>query len=581
MTSTDARRPAALPCSLRLAIGGALIALMSLNAQAEDGKTAPPPSPDILLGPLFNDVQSAKLFADQKTFADAIPNSDPLMILADYRMQKNQASFDLRHFVELNFTLPKENDTYVPPKGQTLRQHIDGLWPVLTRSTVEVEKWDSLLPLPKPYVVPGGRFREVYYWDSYFTMLGLAESGHWDKVEDMVANFAAEIDAWGHIPNGNRTYYLSRSQPPFFSFMVSLLATHDGDQVLKTYQPQLEKEYRYWMAGADALAPGSADKRAVRMADGALLNRYWDDNDTPRPESWLDDVKTAKSNPNRPATEIYRDLRSAAASGWDFSSRWMDNPQQLATIRTTSIVPVDLNALMFHLEKTLARASKASGDSAGATQYDALANARQQAIEKYLWNDKEGWYADYDLKSHKVRNQLTAAALFPLYVNAASRERATKVAAAAESRLLKPGGLTTTTVNSGQQWDAPNGWAPLQWVAVEGLQNYGQQKIAMEVTWRFLTNVQHTYDSKQKLVEKYDVSSTGTGGGGGEYPLQDGFGWTNGVTLKMLDLICPQEKPCDALPATRPATTPSPQDKPVAAPAANDPAPAEPQRAGS
>ena len=259
----------------------------------------------------------------------------------------------------------------------------------------------------------------------------------------------------------------------------------------------------------------------------------------------------------------------------------MDNPQQLATIRTTSIVPVDLNALMFHLEKTLARASKASGDSAGATQYDALANARQQAIEKYLWNDKEGWYADFDLKSHKVRNQLTAAALFPLYVNAASRERATKVAAAAESRLLKPGGLTTTTVNSGQQWDAPNGWAPLQWVAVEGLQNYGQQKIAMEVTWRFLTNVQHTYDSKQKLVEKYDVSSTGTGGGGGEYPLQDGFGWTNGVTLKMLDLICPQEKPCDALPATRPATTPSPQDKPVAAPAANDPAPAEPQKTGS
>lgn len=272
MTSTDARRPAALPCSLRLAIGGALIALMSLNAQAEDGKTAPPPSPDILLGPLFNDVQSAKLFADQKTFADAIPNSDPLMILADYRMQKNQASFDLRHFVELNFTLPKENDTYVPPKGQTLRQHIDGLWPVLTRSTVEVEKWDSLLPLPKPYVVPGGRFREVYYWDSYFTMLGLAESGHWDKVEDMVANFAAEIDAWGHIPNGNRTYYLSRSQPPFFSFMVSLLATHDGDQVLKTYQPQLEKEYRYCGPERTRWLPARRQTGGA-VADGALLNR--------------------------------------------------------------------------------------------------------------------------------------------------------------------------------------------------------------------------------------------------------------------------------------------------------------------
>ena len=497
MTRSVLRRPETLTYLIQLALGGAILSLATFAAQADDNTSPVPQSPDELLGPLFNDVQSAKLFPDQKTFADAVPNSDPLMILADYRMQKSQASFDLRHFVEINFTLPRDNDQYVPPKGQTLRQHIDGLWPVLTRSTVEVEKWDSLLPLPKPYVVPGGRFREVYYWDSYFTMLGLAESGHWDKVEDMVANFAAEIDRWGHIPNGNRSYYLSRSQPPFFSFMVELLASHDGDRALKTWLPQMEKEYRYWMEGADALTPGKANKRVVRMEDGALLNRYWDDNDTPRPESWLDDVTTAKNNPNRPATEIYRDLRSAAASGWDFSSRWMDNPQQLGTIRTTSILPVDLNALMFHMEKTIARASKAAGDSAKAGQYDALANARQKALEKYLWNDKEGWYADYDLKSHKVRNQLTAAALFPLYVKAASSERAAKVAAAAESRLLKPGGLTTTTVNSGQQWDAPNGWAPLQWVAVEGLQNYGQKKVAMEVTWRFLSNVQHTYDSKQ------------------------------------------------------------------------------------
>lgn len=521
--------------------------LLAFAAQAQEEY---PASPDILLGPLFNDVQSAKLFPDQKTFADAVPKSDPLMILADYRMQKSQTSFDLRHFVEMNFALPQAGETYVPPKGQTLRQHIDGLWPVLTRTSETAEKWSSLLPLPKPYVVPGGRFREVYYWDSYFTMLGLAESGHWDKVADMVANFAYEIDTWGHIPNGNRSYYLSRSQPPFFSLMVELLAQHDSD-ALKTYLPQMEKEHAYWMESADSLQPGDANKRVVKLRDGTLLNRYWDDNDTPRPESWLDDVTTAKKNPNRPATEIYRDLRSAAASGWDFSSRWMDNPQQLGTIRTTSIVPVDLNALMYKMEKLIAEGSKAAGDTAKSNQYDTEANARQKAIEKYLWNDKEGWYADYDLKSHKVRNQLTAAALFPLYVNAASHERATKVAAATESRLLKPGGITTTTINSGQQWDAPNGWAPLQWVAVEGLQNYGQEKVAMDVTWRFLSNVQHTYDKEKKLVEKYDITSTGTGGGGGEYPLQDGFGWTNGVTLKMLDLICPKEKPCDTVPDTQ------------------------------
>ncbi|EFK6537360.1 alpha,alpha-trehalase [Escherichia coli] len=447
----------------------------ALSVQAEETPVTPQP-PDILLGPLFNDVQNAKLFPDQKTFADAVPNSDPLMILADYRMQQNQSGFDLRHFVNVNFTLPKEGEKYVPPEGQSLREHIDGLWPVLTRSTENTEKWDSLLPLPEPYVVPGGRFREVYYWDSYFTMLGLAESGHWDKVADMVANFAHEIDTYGHIPNGNRSYYLSRSQPPFFALMVELLAQHEGDAALKQYLPQMQKEYAYWM----------------------------------------------------------------------------DNPHQLNTLRTTSIVPVDLNSLMFKMEKILARASKAAGDNAMANQYETLANARQKGIEKYMWNDQQGWYADYDLKSHKVRNQLTAAALFPLYVNAAAKDRANKMATATKTHLLQPGGLNTTSVKSGQQWDAPNGWAPLQWVATEGLQNYGQKEVAMDISWHFLTNVQHTYDREKKLVEKYDVSTTGTGGGGGEYPLQDGFGWTNGVTLKMLDLICPKEQPCDNVPATRP-----------------------------
>ena len=552
MITPATRHPGLLSVAIKLTLASTFFALSSFTVNAADAPAATPAPPDILLGPLFNDVQTAKLFPDQKTFADAVPNSDPLMILADYRMQKNQSGFDLRHFVEVNFTLPKAGEKYVPPAGQSLREHIDGLWPVLTRSTTDAEKWDSLLPLPEPYVVPGGRFREIYYWDSYFTMLGLAESNHWDKVSDMVANFAYEIDSWGHIPNGNRTYYLSRSQPPFFAFMVELLAQHDGDDALKKYLPQMLKEYTYWMEGVETLQPGQQNKRVVKLDDGTILNRYWDERDSPRPESWVEDIATAKSNPNRPATEIYRDLRSAAASGWDFSSRWMDNPNQLGTLRTTSIVPVDLNALMYKMEKMISLASKAAGDDAKAAQYDGFANARQKGIEKYLWNDKEGWYADYDLKSHKVRNQLTAAALFPLYVNAAAKDRASKVATATQAHLLQPGGLATTSVKSGQQWDAPNGWAPLQWLAASGLQNYGQDTVAMDVTWRFLTNVQHTYDREKKLVEKYDVSTTGTGGGGGEYPLQDGFGWTNGVTLKMLDLICAKEKPCDNVPASRP-----------------------------
>ena len=166
MTRSVLRRPETLTYLIQLALGGAILSLATFAAQADDNTSPVPQSPDELLGPLFNDVQSAKLFPDQKTFADAVPNSDPLMILADYRMQQNQSGFELRHCVNVNFTLPKEGEKYVPPEGQSLREHIDGLWPVLTRSTENTEKWDSLLPLPEPYVVPGGSFREVYYCDS-------------------------------------------------------------------------------------------------------------------------------------------------------------------------------------------------------------------------------------------------------------------------------------------------------------------------------------------------------------------------------------------------------------------------------
>lgn len=521
----------------------------SCTAQAEDNQrmlSSAPQPPDVRLGPLYHAVQAAKLYPDQKTFADAVPHGDPTSILADWQMQKSQGNFDLKRFVNTNFTLPAEGEKYVPPAGQSLREHINGLWPVLTRSASQANQWDSLLPLPKPYVVPGGRFREVYYWDSYFTMLGLAESGHWDRVQDMVDNFASELDKYGHIPNGNRSYYLSRSQPPFFSMMVDLLATHGGDEVYSKYRPQLQKEYDYWMADADSVAAGAASKRVVKLKDGTVLNRYWDARDVPRTESYMDDISTAEKAKEREKAALYRDLRAGAASGWDFSSRWFDKPDDLSTIHTTRIVPVDLNALVFHLEKTLAKASRIAKDDPAAKRFDALAEARKQAINRYLWDEKQGWYADYDWQKASVRPQLTAAALFPLYLQAATDDHASKTASAVQTHLLKEGGLVTTTVNNGQQWDAPNGWAPLQWAAVEGLNHYGKQELAKEVGMRFLQNVQATYDKEHKLVEKYVVEGKGLGGGGGgEYPLQDGFGWTNGVTLKLLDLYCPKDKTCN------------------------------------
>ncbi|MCO1347207.1 alpha,alpha-trehalase TreA [Burkholderia vietnamiensis] len=502
-------------------------------ASAASGALLPPPSQ--LYGDLFVAVQTAQLYPDQKTFVDATPNTDPATIVQLYQQQKSQPGFSLKEFVDQYFTAPPQGGV-TPPANLTLRQHIDWLWPQLTRTTTSVPPYSSLVPMPKPYVVPGGRFREGYYWDTYFTMLGLQVSGREDLVDDMLDNFAYLIDTVGHIPNGNRTYYASRSQPPFFAYMVTLAARAEGDTVYQKYLPALRKEYAYWMQGESAAPRGEAVRHVVAMPDGAVLNRYWDASDTPRDESYLEDVTTAKAVPSRPANDVYRDLRAGAESGWDYSSRWFGDGRTLATIRTTSIVPVDLNSLMFHLETTIVKGCTVARDVGCVVDFSARAARRAAAINRYLWN-RHGYYGDYDWQLRKPRDGVTAAALYPLFAGVAWPERAKATAREVRKTLLQPGGLATTTQNTGQQWDAPNGWAPLQWIAIEGLRRYGEAALAKDIGTRFLADVKHVYATEGKLVEKYVVEGAGEGGGGGgEYPLQDGFGWTNGVTLKLLGL---------------------------------------------
>ncbi|HDV6319795.1 TPA: alpha,alpha-trehalase TreA [Burkholderia multivorans] len=493
------------------------------------------PPPSQLYGDLFVAVQTAQLYPDQKTFVDATPDTDPATIMQLYQQQKSQPGFSLKAFVDQHFTPPAQGGV-TPPPNQTLREHIDWLWPQLTRTTPTAPPYSSLIPMPKPYVVPGGRFREGYYWDTYFTMLGLQVSGREDLVDDMLDNFAHLIDTVGHIPNGNRTYYASRSQPPFFAYMVTLAAQAEGDKVYQKYLPALRKEYAYWMQGESTTPRGQAARHVVAMPDGAVLNRYWDASDTPRDESYLEDVTTAKAASGRAANDVYRDLRAGAESGWDYSSRWLGDGKTLATIRTTSIVPVDLNSLMFHLERTIVKGCTVTHDVGCVIDFSGRAARRALAINRWLWN-RGGYYGDYDWQLRKPRDGVTAAALYPLFAGVAWPERAKATAREVRKTLLQPGGLATTTATTGQQWDAPNGWAPLQWIAIEGLRRYGEPALAKDIGTRFLADVKHVYATEGKLVEKYVVEGAGQGGGGGgEYPLQDGFGWTNGVTLKLLQM---------------------------------------------
>jgi len=485
----------------------------------------------------FDAVQMQKIFPDGKTFTDCTAKFPLEAIDEKYLQQKDQPGFDLAAFIHENFEAP------IPPQSDyhaheaDVADHINNLWPVLTRSadTTSAEGICSLIPLPNPYIVPGGRFGEIYYWDSYFTMLGLQASGRIDMIQNMADNFSFLIDLVGYIPNGNRTYFIGRSQPPFYSLMVKLLAEEKSNDILIKYIPQLEKEYAFWMNGSESLNENNiAVHHVVKMPDGSLLNRYWDENDTPRPESYREDAELAHHSKEK--STLYRHIRAAAESGWDFSCRWFKDVHDFSAIHTTEIIPVDLNCLMLHLEETLHEAYKLSSNTLQQTFFAESATKRKAAIQQYCWNEEKQFYFDYDFAAGKQKEPQTIAAAFPLYFKVAADEQAKAVASIIEKEFLKPGGVTTTLETTGQQWDAPNGWAPLQWITIQGLNNYGFSSLAETIAQCWIELNKKVYQRTGKLMEKYNVYDTNLDAGGGEYPSQDGFGWTNGVLLKLINI---------------------------------------------
>jgi alpha,alpha-trehalase len=192
-----------------------------------------------------------------------------------------------------------------------------------------------------------------------------------------------------------------------------------------------------------------------------------------------------------------------------------------------------LNCLLYSLELTIAKAASLAGDKAAAREFQSKAEERRQAIQKYCWNRQLNFFSDYNLATRQQKHNITAAGLFPLFVKIASAEQAKAVAAETEKKLLKDGGIVTTTIHSGQQWDAPNGWAPLQWIAYVGLNNYQHHSLAKEIASRWLSLNEKVFRETGKLMEKYNVEDLNKPAGGGEYPGQDGFGWTNGTYIAL------------------------------------------------
>jgi alpha,alpha-trehalase len=434
----------------------------------------------------------------------------------------------------------------------------------------------GLLYLPNPYVVPGGRFNEMYGWDSYFIILGLLREGKLGLAHGMVENFFYEIEHYGGILNANRTYYFTRSQPPFLSSMIR--------HVYDAAPMELDKsKAKVWLARAYDYAQRDHAlwTSNVHLAGNTGLARYYDIGKGPVPEQeddssyyadvirWLlahPEVKTdylvdAPDQPNARqqsmlanlscdprsshvcarahvdghwlSADFYKGDRAMRESGFDPSFRF--GPFDGSTHH---YAPVCLNSLLYKYELDLAWMAEQLHKPAEAKQWKAAAEARKTAIDKYLWNPAKGMYFDYDYEKGEQASYNYITTLYPLWAGVADAAQAAGVEK--NLKLLEqPGGIAMSDVDSGVQWDLPFGWAPASWIAIEGLALRGDAADAVRTSKEFSKTIEEGFAHDATLREKYNVVS-----GNAKVDVATGyktnvvgFGWTNAVYLEMQRLI--------------------------------------------
>ena len=412
----------------------------------------------------------------------------------------------------------------------------------------------GLLYLPRPYVVPGGRFNEMYGWDSYFIELGLLRD-HLDTLaKDMVENFTYEIRNYGEILNANRTYYLTRSQPPFLTEMVLAVyrRTHDRRWLAETV-PAIESYYRYWTSEPH-LTPETGLSRYYDLGDGPapevlaserdaqerthydLVKQYFE---THRITDY--DASQYYDAAHHQLTPLfYKGDRSMRESGFDPSDRF--GPFSIDIIHYN---PVCLNSLLYLMESQTAEILGTLDRASDAAVWRKRAAERATLINRLMWDAKDGLYYDYEFVHRRRRPYPFLTTFYPLWAGIATPEQAARVVAAL--RLFeRPGGLQTSTNSSGNQWDAPFGWAPLELIAVQGLRRYGYNREADRISTEFLSLVQDQYRQTGTIVEKYDVVRRSAELSGeirfGYRSNEAGFGWTNAAFTTLLDALPPDEK---------------------------------------
>jgi alpha,alpha-trehalase len=505
------------------------------------------------------------VFEDSKVFVDMPMKAEPdVIISAYYNLTDTMTPESLLTFVQTWFD-PVGSDLlpWEPPDWQERPPFIDRishtphqewalalnrLWKAFgkqVKSDVAVyQSRHSLLHVPNPFIAPGGRFNEFYYWDSYWIIKGLLLCGMNDTSRGMINNLIYLVNRYGFVPNGGRIYYTRRSQPPLLTWMVHLYYEFTADlSFVREVLPALDQEYQYWMANHTVYV-SQCECNANRYI--SLVNR-------PRPESYKEDVTLSENVLSNDTEELYSNIASGAESGWDFSSRWLSEPNDLSSIQTRNVIPVDLNAILGINELFLHKLHILNGSDVTAGDYARAFERRQVLFDELFWNESDQLYEDWLLEEELNLPGYYASTTVPLYMymlNNSSNVTRDKIMLNKLKDLgvlSYPGGLPTSLIDSKQQWDYPNAWAPLQWFIVKSWEHHEDSDLrgaaeSVMKTW-LNTTVTGWITYNHSMFEKYNCTELGRPGAGGEYIVQAGFGWTNGITLDFLNSLYSENPP--------------------------------------
>ncbi|CAF0707031.1 unnamed protein product [Brachionus calyciflorus] len=405
----------------------------------------------------------------------------------------------------------------------------------------------SHLPMKHSFIVPGGRFIEMYYWDTYWTIEGLLVCDMFKTAREMIENFIHFIDLYGFIPNGSRIYYLNRSQPPYFSQIVFKYFEYTQNSQLLSQDDKLEiknfvlnealvymiKEYEFWMK--EKIVEIEIDDHVYR------LNIFKANTNRPRPESYFEDINTASGLSSEKEKEIlYQHLASGAESGHDFTSRWFRDPMKIHTIETSDIIPVDLNAILYKTELIISKLSYLKGNLDIAKLFKRNSIERRLSINKVLWSEQNKMWTDFNLKTKTSQSEhFYLSNLSPLWFGLRPPNHISELDLI-NMHIKKPieeyNGLPYSFVYSNEQWDFPNVWAPYQLSLTEFLHKH-DKKLSLQLASKFFNSLFTGWKMNNTFFEKYNALNSGKRGAGGEYEVQSGFGWTNGVALKLIEIF--------------------------------------------